>query len=340
MANAKYLDMVGLRYLVEKIKANFTTYKLVPELPSTDINTSAIYLHKKTTDAKSYTASVHVDGAWVNVGDVDLSGYAKLNGNNTFTGENKFSNLMASDTSKQSKTKLFATDGSIFDVDAIIKKNFEFKISSFYCQNTPVEVTLDGAQVSPNFKWAYLNLDEYYKLGTQTITGPQIASGGISIDNALRAYEATGVKINTNTAGRYTYTLTSQLSGESKTVSANATFTVCDKTYNTIINKGVTVPTVIAPSFNGKLQAGNTNTLNGITLDNQCMCYYVPTVLGKLSSIIEPKSNYDYLASGTFVLKDASGTECTVDADGHNSMFYIYYTPNSMTVENMTLNIR
>ena len=93
MANAKYLDMVGLQHLVEKIKANFTTYKVVPELPSTDINTSAIYLHKKTTDAKSYTASVHVDGAWVNVGDVDLSGYAKLNDNNTFTGENTFNNL-------------------------------------------------------------------------------------------------------------------------------------------------------------------------------------------------------------------------------------------------------
>ena len=47
MANAKYLDMVGLQHLVKKIKANFTTYKVVTELPSTDINASAIYLHKK-----------------------------------------------------------------------------------------------------------------------------------------------------------------------------------------------------------------------------------------------------------------------------------------------------
>lgn len=63
MANAKYLDMVGLQRLVEKIKANFTTYKVVTELPSTDINTSAIYLHKKLLTPnhtlQAFTLMVH-----------------------------------------------------------------------------------------------------------------------------------------------------------------------------------------------------------------------------------------------------------------------------------------
>ena len=65
MANAKYLDMVGLQHLVEKIKANFTTYKVVPKLPSTDINTSAIYLHKKTEYQAKYSKIYEKISKWV-----------------------------------------------------------------------------------------------------------------------------------------------------------------------------------------------------------------------------------------------------------------------------------
>ena len=265
MANAKYLDMVGLQHLVKKIKANFTTYKVVPKLPSTEINDSAIYLHKKTTDAKSYTASVHVDGAWVNVGDVDLSGYAKLNGNNTFTGENTFNNvtninailnietghpimltpntdghgnggIISSDVVNISPNKVWACDGTVKNLEAyddMVWKTFPLSVS---VQNNgqdgtnyyPSATLEKGVTKDITIKWGYSN-DKYFPVSGQTLGGGTLSSP-VTVPVDRTTYRIVGVT-DASTAKMVTYEfkITAQTKGHE--VSGKTSVTFVHKSY-------------------------------------------------------------------------------------------------------------
>ena len=320
MANAKYLDMVGLQHLVEKIKANFTTYKVVPELPSTDINTSAIYLHKKTTDAKSYTASVHVDGAWVNVGDVDLSGYAKLNGNNTFTGENTFNELtkinamlsietghpimltpntdehgnggiISSDGVNISPNKVWACDGTVKNLEAyddMVWKTFPLSVS---VQNNgqdgtnyyPSATLEKGVTKDITIKWGYSN-DKYFPVSGQTLGGGTLSSP-VTVPVDRTTYRIVGVT-DASTAKMVTYEfkITAQTNGHE--VSGQTSVTFVHKSYAGAVDATkVSLTAAEIKALSQTKLATSKNQRYTLTQDNQKLAFCYPKYLTEISSI-------------------------------------------------------
>ena len=361
MANAKYLDMVGLQHLVEKIKANFTTYKVVPELPSTDINTSAIYLHKKTTDAKSYTASVHVDGAWVNVGDVDLSGYAKLNGDNTFTGENTFNNLttinsllniatghailltpstdvhgnggiISSDLVNTSPNKVWACDGTVKNLEAyddMVWKAFPLSVS---VQNNgqdgtnyyPSATLEKGVTKDITIKWGYSN-DKYFPVSGQTLGGGTLSSP-VTVPVDRTTYRIVGVT-DASTAKMviYEFKITAQTKGHE--VSGQTSVTFVHKSYAGAVD--ATKVSLTAAEIKALSQAKLATSKNQrytLTQDNQKLAFCYPKYLNEISSI-----------------KDANGFEgypgyskSIVSVDG---VEYLVYLSNSAATNTGTYSL-
>ena len=320
MANAKYLDMVGLIRLVEKIKANFTTYKVVTELPSTEINTSAIYLHKKTTDAKSYTASVHGDGAWVNVGDVDLSGYAKLNGNNTFTGENTFNKLteinamlnivpgnpimltpntdghgnggiISSDGVNISPNKVWACDGTVKNLEAydnMLWKTFPLTVS---VQNNgqdgtnyyPSATLEKGVTKDITIKWGYSN-DKYFPVSGQTLGGGTLSSPvTVSVDTTTYPIKDV-TDASTDKMVTYEFKITAQTNGHE--VSGQTSVTFVHKSYAGAIDATkVSLTAAEIKALSQTKLATSKNQRYTLTQDNQKLAFCYPKYLTEISSI-------------------------------------------------------
>lgn len=318
MENAKYLDMVGLQHLVEKIKANFTTYKVVPELPSTDINDSAIYLHKKN-GAKSYTASVHVDDAWVNVGDVDVSGYAKLNGNNTFTGENTFNNLtkinailniaghpimltpntdghgnggiISCDGVDISPNKVWACDGTVKNLEAyddMIWKTFPLSVS---VQNNgqngtnyyPSATLEKGVTKDITIKWGYSN-DKYFPVSGQTLGGGTLSSP-VTVPVDRTTYPIKGVTdASTDKMVTYEFKITAQTKGHE--VSGKTSVTFVHKSYAGAVD--ATKVSLTAAEIKALSQTKLSTSKNQrytLTQDNQKLAFCYPKYLNEISSI-------------------------------------------------------
>lgn len=361
MANAKYLDMVGLQHLVEKIKANFTTYKVVPKLPSTEINDSAIYLHKKTTDAKSYTASVHVDGAWVNVGDVDLSGYAKLNGNNTFTGENTFNNLtkingilnmepgcpilLTPNTNGHgnggiisiygvniSPNKVWACDGTVKNLEAyddMVWKTFPLSVS---VQNNgqdgtnyyPSATLEKGVTKDITIKWGYSN-DKYFPVSGQTLGGGTLSSP-VTVPVDRTTYRIVGVT-DASTAKMVTYEfkITAQTKGHE--VSGQTSVTFVHKSYAGAVDGTKTsLTSAEIKALSQTKLATSKNQRYTLTQDNQKLAFCYPKYLNEISSI-----------------KDANGFEgypgyskSIVSVDG---VEYLVYLSNSAATNTGTYSL-
>ena len=362
MANAKYLDMVGLQHLVEKIKANFTTYKVVPELPSTDINTSAIYLHKKTTDAKSYTASVHVDGAWVNVGDVDLSGYAKLNGANTFTGANTFNDttifkailniekggiLLKSKADGNgnggiicfdknlvnlSPNKVWACDGTVKNLEAydnMVWKTFPLTVS---VQNNgqdgtnyyPSATLEKGVTKDITIKWGYSN-DKYFPVSGQTLGGGTLSSPvTVSVDTTT--YPINGVTdASTDKMVTYEFKITAQTKGHE--VSGQTSVTFVHKSYAGAVDATkVSLTAAEIKALSQTKLATSKNQRYTLTQDNQKLAFCYPKYLNEISSI-----------------KDANGFEgypgyskSIVSVDG---VEYLVYLSNSAATNTGTYSL-
>ena len=362
MANAKYLDMVGLQHLVEKIKANFTTYKVVPELPSTDINTSAIYLHKKTTDAKSYTASVHVDGAWVNVGDVDLSGYAKLNGANTFTGANTFNDttifkailniekggiLLKSKADGNgnggiicfdknlvnlSPNKVWACDGTVKNLEAydnMVWKTFPLTVS---VQNNgqdgtnyyPSATLEKGVTKDITIKWGYSN-DKYFPVSGQTLGGGTLSSPvTVSVDTTT--YPINGVTdASTDKMVTYEFKITAQTKGHE--VSGKTSVTFVHKSYAGAVDATkVSLTAAEIKALSQTKLATSKNQRYTLTQDNQKLAFCYPKYLNEISSI-----------------KDANGFEgypgyskSIVSVDG---VEYLVYLSNSAATNTGTYSL-
>ena len=362
MANAKYLDMAGLQHLVEKIKANFTTYKVVPELPSTDINTSAIYLHKKTTDAKSYTASVHVDGAWVNVGDVDLSGYAKLNGANTFTGANTFNDttifkailniekggiLLKSKADGNgnggiicfdknlvnlSPNKVWACDGTVKNLEAydnMVWKTFPLTVS---VQNNgqdgtnyyPSATLEKGVTKDITIKWGYSN-DKYFPVSGQTLGGGTLSSPvTVSVDTTT--YPINGVTdASTDKMVTYEFKITAQTKGHE--VSGKTSVTFVHKSYAGAVDATkVSLTAAEIKALSQTKLATSKNQRYTLTQDNQKLAFCYPKYLNEISSI-----------------KDANGFEgypgyskSIVSVDG---VEYLVYLSNSAATNTGTYSL-
>ena len=317
MANAKYLDMVGLQHLVKKIKANFTTYKVVPELPSTEINDSAIYLHKKD-GAKSYTASVHVGGAWVNVGDVDLSGYAKLNGNNTFTGENTFNevtninailNIMPGhpimltpntdgtgnggiiSIHNISPNKVWACDGTIKNLEAyddMVWKTFPLSVS---VQNNgqdgtnyyPSATLEKGVTKDITIKWGYSN-DKYFPVSGQTLGGGTLSSP-VTVPVDRTTSRIVGVT-DASTAKMVTYEfkITAQTKGHE--VSGQTSVTFVHKSYAGAVDATkVSLTAAEIKALSQTKLATSKNQRYTLTQDNQKLAFCYPKYLNEISSI-------------------------------------------------------
>ena len=362
MANAKYLDMVGLQHLVKKIKANFTTYKVVPELPSTEINDSAIYLHKKTTDAKSYTASVHVDGAWVNVGDVDLSGYAKLNGANTFTGANTFNDttifkailniekggiLLKSKADGNgnggiicfdknlvnlSPNKVWACDGTVKNLEAyddMVWKTFPLSVS---VQNNgqdgtnyyPSATLEKGVTKDITIKWGYSN-DKYFPVSGQTLGGGTLSSPvTVSVDTTT--YPINGVTdASTDKMVTYEFKITAQTNGHE--VSGQTSVTFVHKSYAGAVDATkVSLTAAEIKALSQTKLATSKNQRYTLTQDNQKLAFCYPKYLNEISSI-----------------KDANGFEgypgyskSIVSVDG---VKYLVYLSNSAATNTGTYSL-
>ena len=361
MPNAKYLDMVGLQHLVKNIKANFTTYKVVPELPSTVINTSAIYLHKKTTDAKSYTASVYVDGAWVNVGDVDPSGYAKLNGNNTFTGENTFNNvtninailnietghpiiltpntdghgnggIICFDVVNISPNKVWACDGTVKNLEAyddMVWKTFPLSVS---VQNNgqdgtnyyPSATLEKGVTKDITIKWGYSN-DKYFPVSGQTLGGGTLSSP-VTVPVDITTYRIVGVT-DASTAKMVTYEfkITAQTKGHE--VSGKTSVTFVHKSYAGAVDATkVSLTSAEIKALSQTILATSKNQIYTLTQDNQKLAFCYPKYLTEISSI-----------------KDANGFEgypgyskSIVSVDG---VEYLVYLSNSAATNTGTYSL-
>ena len=362
MANAKYLDMVGLQHLVEKIKANFTTYKVVPELPSTEINDSAIYLHKKTTDANSYTASVHVGGAWVNVGDVDLSGYAKLNGANTFTGANTFNDttifkailniekggiLLKSKADGNgnggiicfdknlvnlSPNKVWACDGTVKNLEAyddMVWKTFPLSVS---VQNNgqdgtnyyPSATLEKGVTKDITIKWGYSN-DKYFPVSGQTLGGGTLSSPvTVSVDTTT--YPINGVTdTSTDKMVTYEFKITAQTKGHE--VSGQTSVTFVHKSYAGAVDATkVSLTAAEIKALSQTKLATSKNQRYTLTQDNQKLAFCYPKYLNEISSI-----------------KDANGFEgypgyskSIVSVDG---VKYLVYLSNSAATNTGTYSL-
>lgn len=361
MANAKYLDMVGLQHLVEKIKAKFTTYKVVTELPSTDINASAIYLHKKD-GAKSYTASVHVDGAWVNVGDVDLSGYAKLSGANGFTGANTFNDvtifkailniekggillkskadgngnggIVCFDTNlvNLSPNKVWACDGTVKNLEAydnMVWKTFPLAVS---VQNNGQDgtnyyssATLEkGVTKDITIKWGYSN-DKYFPVSGQTLGGGTLSSPvTVSVDTTT--YPIKGVTdASTGKMVIYEFKITAQTNGHE--VSGQTSVTFVHKSYAGAVD--ATKVSLTAAEIKALSHTKLTTSKNQrytLTQDNQKLAFCYPKYLNEISSI-----------------KDANGFEgypgyskSIVSVDG---VEYLVYLSNSAATNTGTYSL-
>lgn len=317
MANAKYLDMVGLQHLVKKIKANFTTYKVVPELPNTEINASAIYLHKKD-GAKSYTASVHVDGAWVNVGDVDLSGYAKLNGNNDFTGANTFNDVTTFNailsikpghpiilapntngtgnggiisTNNISPNKVWACDGTVKNLEAyddMVWKTFPLSVS---VQNNgqdgtnyyPSATLEKGVTKDITIKWGYSN-DKYFPVSGQTLGGGTLSSP-VTVPVDRTTYRIVGVT-DASTAKMVTYEfkITAQTKGHE--VSGQTSVTFVHKSYAGAVDATkVSLTAAEIKALSQTKLATSKNQRYTLTQDNQKLAFCYPKYLNEISSI-------------------------------------------------------
>ena len=362
MANAKYLDMVGLQHLVKKIKANFTTYKVVTELPSTDINASAIYLHKKD-GAKSYTASVHVDGAWVNVGDVDLSGYAKLNGNNTFTGENTFNKLthinaalnitpghpilltpstdeninggivcVNENADDLSPNKVWACDGTIKNLEAydnMVWKTFPLTVS---VQNNgqdgtnyyPSATLEKGVTKDITIKWGYSN-DKYFPVSGQTLGGGTLSSP-VTVSVDTKTYPIKGVTdASTDKMVTYEFKITAQTNGHE--VSGKTSVTFVHKSYAGAVDATkVSLTAAEIKALSQTKLATSKNQRYTLTQDNQKLAFCYPKYLTEISSI-----------------KDANGFEgypgyskSIVSVDG---VEYLVYLSNSAATNTGTYSL-
>lgn len=348
MANAKYLDEVGLRHLVEEIKARFTTYKVVSKLPSTSINNSAIYLHKKTTDAKSYTASVYSGGAWVNVGDVDLSGYAKLNGANTFTGENTFNELtkinailnigtghpillapningrgnggiICSDGVNISNNKVWACDGTIKNLEAYDNMVWETFPLSVSVQNNGLDgpnyyhsSTLEkGVTKDITIKWSYSN-DKYFPVSGQTLGGGTLLSL-VTLPVDTTTYTIKGVRdASTDRMVTYDFKITAQTNGHEVSGLTSVTF-VHESYAGPVDATKVSLTAAEIKALQQRILATSKKQRYTLTQDNQKLAFCYPEYLTAISSI-----------------KDANGFEgyhgyskSTVSVDGVEYLVYL-----------------
>lgn len=321
MANDKYLDMVGLRHLVEKIKANFTTYKVVPKLPSTEINDSAIYLYKKNTDDNSYAASVHVGGAWVNVGDVDMNGYAKLDDANTFTGVNTFNNttelkatlniekggiLLKSKADGNgtggivcfdkkfinlSPNKVWACDGSVKNLEAydnMVWKTFPLTVS---VQNNgqdgtnyhSLAILEKGVIKDITIKWGYSN-DKYFPVSGQTLGGGTLSSPvTVSVDTTT--YPINGVTdASTDKMVTYEFKITAQTNGHE--VSGQTYVIFVHKSYaGAVDDTKVSLTAAEIKALSHTILATSNKQTYTLTQDNQKLAFCYPKYLNEISSI-------------------------------------------------------
>lgn len=132
---------------IDLTNPNTELFEVVTELPTENISTSKIYcvLSSKVGEENKYTEYAYIkqsDGqyAWEKMGEFkaepDLSGYAKLSANNTFTGSrNNFNALLyaygatigfiipdfgkylrAKDAANQSATKAFVSNGDLANI--------------------------------------------------------------------------------------------------------------------------------------------------------------------------------------------------------------------------------
>lgn len=321
------LDAKG-RIPVEQLgNLDVTVFKVVTKLPESDIK-PYIYLVKNADEPENnkYIEWVYVadENRWEKLGeykaDIDLSPYAKLEGNNNFTGINNFSagtffdsGVMLNDGStlmmpakkgdtggiictteeESSAGKVWATDGSVKDLSAyddLVATTWPFKISSFSSSAYVLEI---GNPAALTFKWGYQNDKHTVKTQTLTLTGATTGSKSYSVAAGTLSQAASTADLTTLCGQRQDITAKIACTSNAN-LPASSQVTVRaihPKYYGVLTTK--TIPTA-ATDLTKKLEYGAGATFTGVTLNNGYFIYLYPAEDGfnKISSI-KDVNNFD-----------------------------------------------
>lgn len=179
---------------VGDIQIDLTLYKVVSSLPTSDIDTTKIYLVKdSSTDGNLYSEYMYVDGNWEKLGDfrssVDLAPYAKTNYVNTqlATKVDKESGkgLSTNDFTTAEKNKLAGiSEGANSYSLPLAEQGVRGGVKIGYTTNSSnrnYAVELSNEQMYVNVPWTDTNTT--YGLATSTNDGLMQASDKAKLDS-------------------------------------------------------------------------------------------------------------------------------------------------------------
>ena len=291
-----------------------TVFKVVTELPKSDIK-PYIYLIKnveKPTD-NEYIEWVYVteEKRWEKLGeykaDIDLAPYAKLKGNNEFTGNNTFSGSDNNFTQNLYSTGMhvyktgesehdtipegayaWTTDGNYIDLtsyDELIATTWPFKLISFKPSSYVLEI---GSPASDTFSWSYANNKHTIETQILTLTSkiPSSSNNGTVI--GTKSYNVVaGTKSQVVTSADLTALcgqraiITAQLDCTNSSDLSTSSYTVIQAIhpkYWGVLSTN-TIPTT-ATGLTKILEYGSKTILNNIILANQYLVFMYPVEFG------------------------------------------------------------
>lgn len=291
-----------------------TVFKVVTELPKSDIK-PYIYIIKnveKPTD-NEYIEWVYVteEKRWEKLGeykaDINLTHYAKLKGDNEFTGNNIFSGSDNSFTQNLYSTGMhvyktgesehdtipegayaWTTDGNYLDLTSyndLVATTWPFKLTSFKPSSYVLEI---GSPASETFSWNYDNNKHTVKTQTLTLTSKTPSSNDSGTVIGTKSYNiVAGTKSQVSTSSDLTALcdqraiITARLactnSSDLSTSSSIVIQAIHPKYWGVLSTN--TVPTT-ATGLTKILEYGSKTILNNVILVNQYLVFMYPDEFG------------------------------------------------------------
>ena len=321
---------------LDKGELDNTLFSVVAELPVTNIK-QHIYL-KKTGDTENnkyaeyiYTGNLPInetniynESNWEKLGELsaktDLTGYAKLDAGTetkfqTFTGHNKFSNIIQSSGMKSAEgasledkhtgsVQAWTTDGKVIDLSdyaSLVAAKYPFKFKSF---NVSPRGTIEytGSAITPTITWEYEN--DRHKITEQKITGNGLTKTVASGDRQ-KVWDAIIPEANTPIG----FQMTAKTDDGSKPITTDpVAITAVHRSYSGTIpaNQSTITADQIKQLTESAVINGKSRTVTIATnYSKGVFCY--PSYFGKLNSIILNNMNgisgYDVIT-----VNDVNGT--------------------------------
>lgn len=367
------LDANG-RIPVEQLgNLDVTVFKVVTALPTSDIK-PYIYLVKnveKPTD-NEYIEWVYIteEKRWEKLGeykaDIDLTPYAKLAENNTFTGTNVFNGstsfnktasiakgnsmtlfpgtgtgdggVISLDMSKTSANKVWATNGSVKNLeayDAMVWKTFPLTVASMknnakdgtsYNNSVILE---KGTTKDVTIQWSYAN-ESYFPVTGQSLSGGSL-SAATPVAVGTKTYTVSGVT-NTATDAKTTYDYVLTAKSNSYTATGHTYVTFVHKSYAGAVagNKTSLTAADIKGLAKSLITDSRSQSYTGVTQSGQKLVFCIPAYLGNITSIKNSSGFEGYHPNAT---KDADKgyLKSTVNVDGVTYNVYLQVSTATAT---------